>query len=101
LGKDVTVDEIRRGAFRRDLAALMGHIRAGLRDGAFGDNARACLDEMWKVATEEMVRVRNEALADAVKVIHDELQAPGLVTDLSSAVHGPAMIARIVAMRTD
>lgn len=31
------------------------------RDGAFGDNARACLDEMWKVATEEMVRVRNEA----------------------------------------
>ena len=48
-----------------------------------------------------MVRVRNEALADAVKVIHDELQAPGLVTDLSSAVHGPAMIARIVAMRTD
>lgn len=95
------MDELRRGAFRRDVAALMGHIRAGLRDGAFGDNARHCLDEMWSLAMAEMLRVRNEALADAVKVIHDELQAPGLVTDLSSAVHGPAMIARIVAMRTD
>ena len=61
------------------------------------DRLNACLETF----ANDMVRVRNEALADAVKVIHDELQVPGTITDLSSAVHGPAMIARIVAMRTD
>ena len=37
-------------AFRRDCAALAGHVRAGLRGDGFGETARQALDKLVTLA---------------------------------------------------
>ena len=38
--------ELEVAAFRRDCAALAGHVRAGLRGDGFGETARQALDKL-------------------------------------------------------
>lgn len=42
--------ELEVAAFRRDCAALAGHVRAGLRGDGFGETARQALDKLMTLA---------------------------------------------------
>jgi hypothetical protein len=42
--------ELEVAAFRRDCAALAGHVRAGLRGDGFGETARQALDKLVTLA---------------------------------------------------
>jgi len=44
------VTELEVAAFRRDCAALAGHVRAGLRSDGFGETARQALDKLVTLA---------------------------------------------------
>jgi len=48
------VDEIRMANFKRDVAALRGHIQCGLKRDSSGMAARECLDKLWSITMAEL-----------------------------------------------